>query len=48
MANAPVYGCAMHNAIGRGDLDEMRSLLEEGKDHLRAYGNVALTLEILK
>lgn len=48
MAEIPVYGCAMHKAIAKGDVDEMRTLVNEAKEHLRTYGNVPFVLEVLR
>lgn len=48
MGAAPVYGCAMREAIAAGDLDDMKTLVEQAEQHLRDYGNVPLILEMLK
>ena len=48
MADAPVYGCAMRQAIAGGDVGEMRAMVDQAKEHLREFGNVPLLLEMLK
>ena len=48
MSAAPVYGCAMRKAIAGGDVDEMRELAAQAKEHLATFGNVPLVLEVLK
>lgn len=48
MSAAPVYGCAMRKAIAGGDVDEMRDLAAQAKEHLATFGNVPLVLEVLK
>ena len=48
MSAVPVYGCAMRKAIAGGDVDEMRELVAQAKEHLATFGNVPLVLEVLK
>jgi hypothetical protein len=48
MGSGVHYSPAMLQAIGDGDLDEMRSLVKEAEEHIRKYGNVPVVLELLK
>jgi len=43
-----MYGTAIHEAIGKGDLEEMRSLHRQAEEHVQEYGNVPAALEVLK
>jgi|HubBroStandDraft_2_1064218.scaffolds.fasta_scaffold6455440_1 hypothetical protein len=44
----PPYGPAIHQAIGRGDLEQMRKLAESAKKWLSEHGDVSAALEALK
>ncbi|MEY2514651.1 MAG: hypothetical protein QOJ89_2009 [bacterium] len=44
----PLYAIALQEAAQSGDLDEMKSLAEQGEVHLAAEGDVAGSLETLK
>lgn len=43
-----LYGPPIHDAIAKGDVDEMRRLLREAEQHVAEWGNVPLALELLK
>lgn len=43
-----LYGVTIHQAIARGDLDRMKSLVSEAEDYLRQTGDVRVALEQLK
>jgi phage shock protein A len=44
----PLYGVTIHHAVDRGDLEEMRKLVDEAEQHLAEYGDVKEALERLK
>jgi hypothetical protein len=44
----PPYGTAIHEAIARGDLAEMKSLLKRAEDFLSRQAEVATALPLLK
>ena len=48
MAIVPLYGVTIHRCIARGDLDEMKKLVNEAEQHLREHGDVRAALEALK
>ena len=48
MAIVPLYGVTIHRCIARGDLDEMKKLVNEAEQHLRDHGDVRAALEALK
>jgi hypothetical protein len=48
MAEKLVYGPDIHEAVARGDLEEMRNLVREAEAHVARYGNVPVALELLK
>ena len=43
-----LYGPARRGAIVNGDLEEMRSLVQQAEEHLREHGSVPAALEVLK
>jgi hypothetical protein len=45
---AIMYGPAIAEAIGKGDLDGMRSLVQEAEAYLNEHGDVAAALEMLR
>src|SRR4029450_8159427 len=47
MSRVP-YGPPIHEAIGRGDLAEMKTLVSEGERFLQEHGDVRSSLEVLK
>ena len=48
MAIVPLYGVTIHRCIARGNLDEMKKLVNEAEQHLREHGDVRAALEALK
>jgi len=44
----PPYGVAIHNAIARGDLAEMKRVAGEAEQYLRETGDVRSALTQLK
>jgi hypothetical protein len=48
MAMAVLYSQAMHEAVARGDLDEMKKLEAQAQEHLSEWGNVPAALEVLR
>lgn len=48
MPYTQLYAAAMHEAIGKGDLEEMRSLAKQAEEHLAEHGNVPASLETLR
>ena len=44
----PPYGPPIHQAIARGDLNEMKELAERAEQFLKQTGDLAAALEILK
>jgi hypothetical protein len=47
-AAVPPYGTAIHHAIARGELAEMKRVAREAEEFLAAHGDVRAALEILK
>jgi hypothetical protein len=43
-----LYGPAIHEAIAKGDLEELRSLQQQAEEHLNEWGNVPAAYEVLK
>ena len=43
-----VYGCAIRDAVVRGELDDMKAAVREAEQHLVEFGNVPVALELLK
>jgi hypothetical protein len=43
-----IYGPDIHEAIARGQLEEMRRLVSEAEDFLARHGDVSVALELLK
>jgi hypothetical protein len=43
-----LYGTAIHQAIAKGDLQQMKSLAVQAQQHLNEHGNVSAALEALK
>src|SRR5438105_1999282 len=43
-----LYGPPIEDAIARGDLAEMKSLLNEAEEFLRQHGDVRSSVELLK
>ena len=48
MGMTQLYGPAMRDAAAKGDLEEMRSLVQQAEEHLREHGSVPAALEVLK
>lgn len=48
MAGVPPYGPAIHQAIAKGDLDDMRRLAIAAEQHIVKHGNIPLALEVLR
>lgn len=48
MAIEPLYGVVIHRCCARGDLDEMRELEQQAREHLDTYGNVPVAYELLR
>ena len=48
MSVIPLYGVAIGEACGKGDLDELRSLEKQAEQYLAEHGNVPAALEVLK
>lgn len=46
--SVPPYGTAIHQAIAKGDLAEMKKVAADAEKYLKAHGNVAAALEHLK
>lgn len=46
--SVPPYGVAIHNAIARGDLAEMKRTAEEAEKYLRETGDLRSALTQLK
>jgi hypothetical protein len=44
----PPYGVAIHNAIARGDLAEMKRVADEAEKYLRETGDLRSALSQLK
>ncbi|OQS41625.1 DUF1843 domain-containing protein [Chromobacterium haemolyticum] len=42
------YGVAIHQAIAEGNLAQMKTLLEQGEQHLRQYGDLHAAVDQLK
>jgi hypothetical protein len=42
-----LYGPAIHEAIAKGDLEELRSLQGQAEEQLKETGNLAAALEVL-
>ncbi|MBN3002991.1 DUF1843 domain-containing protein [Chromobacterium alkanivorans] len=42
------YGVAIHQAIAEGNLAQMKTLLEQGEQHLRQYGDLHTAVDQLK
>ncbi len=47
-APVPPYGVAIHNAIARGDLAEMKQVVEEAEKYLQETGDLRSALTQLK
>jgi hypothetical protein len=47
-APVPPYGVAIHNAIARGDLAQMKRVAEEAEKYLRETGDIRSALTQLK
>jgi hypothetical protein len=43
-----LYGPAIHEAIGKGDLEEMRALAQQAEEHIKEFGNVPAALESVR
>ena len=43
-----LYGPAIHQCIARGDLNEMKKLVNQAEQHLKDHGDVRASLELLK
>lgn len=43
-----LYATAIHEAVGRGDLEELRSLDRQAREHLEEWGNVPAAVEVLR
>jgi hypothetical protein len=43
-----LYGPPIHEAIAKGDLNEMKSLAQQAEEHIRSHGDVHAALEYLK
>lgn len=48
MAVVPLYGVTIHRCCARGDLEEMRDLERQAKEHLDTYGNMPVAYELLQ
>jgi hypothetical protein len=48
MAAVPLYGVTIHRCCARGDLDEMRELEQQAREHLSTYGNMPVAYELLQ
>jgi len=46
--SVPPYGPAIHQAIAKGDLAEMKRLAVTAEQHLQQSGDVSSALEFLK
>lgn len=47
MANM-LYGPTIFEAIGKGDLEELRSLQGQAEEHLKEWGNVPAAYAVLQ
>jgi len=43
-----LYSATIHQAIARGDVEEMRQLVTLAQDHVSEWGNMPVALELLK
>lgn len=43
-----LYAATMHEAVARGDLDEMKKLEAQAQEHLSEWGNVPAAIEVLR
>jgi hypothetical protein len=43
-----LYATAIHEAVGRGELEELKSLESQAEEHLGEAGDVRAALEVLK
>jgi hypothetical protein len=48
MAVVPLYGVTIHRCCATGDLDQMRDLELQAREHLETYGNMPVAYELLK
>ncbi len=46
--NAPLYAVTIHHCVARGDLNEMKNLVNQAEQHLKDHGDVRASLELLK
>ena len=46
--SAPMYAVTIHHCIARGDLNEMKNLVNQAEQHLKDHGDVRASLELLK
>jgi uncharacterized protein DUF1843 len=44
----PPYGVAIHNAIAKGDVVQMKQLVKEAEEYLHKAGELSASLEMLK
>jgi hypothetical protein len=44
----PLYASTIHEAVARGDLDEMKKLEAQAQEHLSEWGNVPAAVEVLR
>jgi len=43
-----IYSAAIQEAMARGDLVEMKELLAQAETHVKEWGNVPVSMEMLK
>jgi hypothetical protein len=43
-----LYATAIHEAIARGDQEEMQTLLRQAEEHVGEWGNMPVALELLR